>query len=446
MRPSQSSIAHSVGGLVAVTVVLAAPPAPVSAAGSVAWRVTTPGVYTDFEPALGPDGTVYTGNGGSVTAVAPDGAVRWIVAASARQGEVAAGADGTVYAVTGTNSVVALSPADGSVLWTFDGGDGIVAGPDVGPDGNVYAVADTEFGGLGMFSLTPQGALRFSNEGDPMLSEQSGLGHRLEFGVDRVLAAMVPGPTGGAPYIWAFDFDGDQQWLLGSGCEGQPRVDALGRMVTGNGLCQQIRVYDAASGASMMAEPAPSQSPCSGLANVTAGPDGAIYTAFCYRAFWSVNADGSERWFNDDFGFYFWMDNLGVAPDNSVLLDLGRSYTAEGRVRAFSTADGTLLWEIVLPHEDGLSISSVTKPVFDLARNRVYFNARHGTIGSFLYAIDLVEPSAPGDANGDGVVNFADVLTLIAAWGPCSGTCPADLDGSGDVGFGDILIVLANWT
>jgi hypothetical protein len=53
---------------------------------------------------------------------------------------------------------------------------------------------------------------------------------------------------------------------------------------------------------------------------------------------------------------------------------------------------------------------------------------------------------APGDVNGDGVANFADVLAVIGAWGPCAGPCPADLDGSGDVGFGDILIVLANWS
>ncbi|MHC5113167.1 MAG: hypothetical protein ACYTGP_01905 [Planctomycetota bacterium] len=76
-------------------------------------------------------------------------------------------------------------------------------------------------------------------------------------------------------------------------------------------------------------------------------------------------------------------------------------------------------------------------------------------VGSYNFGVDPVLPlierlqpvSAPsGDINGDGVVNFADVLAAIGAWGPCAGACPADLDGSGDVGFGDILVILANWS
>ncbi|MHC5113661.1 MAG: hypothetical protein ACYTGP_04445 [Planctomycetota bacterium] len=50
----------------------------------------------------------------------------------------------------------------------------------------------------------------------------------------------------------------------------------------------------------------------------------------------------------------------------------------------------------------------------------------------------------PADLNGNGAVDFADILEIIAAWGPCAG-CAEDLDASGDVGFGDILVVIANW-
>ncbi|MHC5113069.1 MAG: hypothetical protein ACYTGP_01415 [Planctomycetota bacterium] len=49
----------------------------------------------------------------------------------------------------------------------------------------------------------------------------------------------------------------------------------------------------------------------------------------------------------------------------------------------------------------------------------------------------------PEDLNGNGAVDFADILAIIAAWGPCC--CPEDLDESGDVGFGDILRVIAAW-
>lgn len=51
-----------------------------------------------------------------------------------------------------------------------------------------------------------------------------------------------------------------------------------------------------------------------------------------------------------------------------------------------------------------------------------------------------------GDVNGDGVVDFDDLLAVLSGWGPCPPSCPGDLDGDGEVGFGDLLEVLANWT
>jgi len=49
----------------------------------------------------------------------------------------------------------------------------------------------------------------------------------------------------------------------------------------------------------------------------------------------------------------------------------------------------------------------------------------------------------PGDVDGDGVVDFDDVIATLAAWGPCGDPCPADLGGNGVVGFDDLLAVLA---
>ncbi len=40
---------------------------------------------------------------------------------------------------------------------------------------------------------------------------------------------------------------------------------------------------------------------------------------------------------------------------------------------------------------------------------------------------------------------YTDLLTLLAAWGPCSGECPADLGGDGMVGITDFLALLAAW-
>lgn len=71
-------------------------------------------------------------------------------------------------------------------------------------------------------------------------------------------------------------------------------------------------------------------------------------------------------------------------------------------------------------------------------------------IDQFEVIIDrtCLRPGVPGDLTGDGTVDFADVLALLAAWGPCPErvACPADLDGDGGVGLGDLLQVLANWS
>lgn len=51
------------------------------------------------------------------------------------------------------------------------------------------------------------------------------------------------------------------------------------------------------------------------------------------------------------------------------------------------------------------------------------------------------------DVNGDGVVDFADLLVILAQWGRCPGCppreCAADIDDDCEVGFSDLLILLA---
>jgi len=50
----------------------------------------------------------------------------------------------------------------------------------------------------------------------------------------------------------------------------------------------------------------------------------------------------------------------------------------------------------------------------------------------------------PGDLNGDGVVDGADLGELLSQWGPCVG-CSADLNGDGVVDGVDLGILLSNW-
>jgi len=71
----------------------------------------------------------------------------------------------------------------------------------------------------------------------------------------------------------------------------------------------------------------------------------------------------------------------------------------------------------------------------------------NGPIGTVLLT-PIIEP-LPGDITGDGTVNVADLLAVIAAWGACPAqpaTCPADLDSTGTVNVADLLTVIANWS
>jgi glucose/arabinose dehydrogenase len=54
-------------------------------------------------------------------------------------------------------------------------------------------------------------------------------------------------------------------------------------------------------------------------------------------------------------------------------------------------------------------------------------------------------PPAPGDLNGDGRVDGADLGLLLAGWGTCGTPCPGDLDANGVVNGADIGILLGSW-
>jgi len=74
----------------------------------------------------------------------------------------------------------------------------------------------------------------------------------------------------------------------------------------------------------------------------------------------------------------------------------------------------------------------------------VYLDTSAGDADIYTNVIDF-GGAVEGDANGDGVVNFADILAIVGAWGPCPG-CPEDVNGDDAVNFADILVVIANWT
>lgn len=77
----------------------------------------------------------------------------------------------------------------------------------------------------------------------------------------------------------------------------------------------------------------------------------------------------------------------------------------------------------------------------------VRFYSSSATIG--FDDLRFTPPAMPcsGDANGDGVVTFADVSAVLTSFGAtyAPGTGPGDADGDGFVNFSDITAVLTNF-
>ena len=86
--------------------------------------------------------------------------------------------------------------------------------------------------------------------------------------------------------------------------------------------------------------------------------------------------------------------------------------------------------EILVP--EGLTITSVP-----------FFCAPH-CVFDMVGEIIIEAPACEGDLDESGEVDFADLVSLLAAWGPCPG-CPQDLNASGAVDFSDLVSLLSAW-
>jgi hypothetical protein len=54
----------------------------------------------------------------------------------------------------------------------------------------------------------------------------------------------------------------------------------------------------------------------------------------------------------------------------------------------------------------------------------------------------LLNCAEPGDLNGDGAVDGADLAVLLGGWG---GAGASDLDGNGTTDAADLALMLSNW-
>ena len=392
------------------------------------WRLKLDGDYSLHSPGVGPDGTVYVSvSSGKLYAVAPNGAVRWTFFAGngggAVDGPVSVGPDGTIYVAgavldPGGNGSVgaihALTPA-GAVKWTFKNtGHLIMAGPNVGPDGNIYAV--TSLTGIGLFSLTPAGQLRFSVPG---FSDRGALGTSIAFGSNQLYFAF-DGTGVTQPSLFGYTLNGVQRFQA-------PFAHNNARPVVGPNGNVVLETFPGNVGLGLSGySPAGALlwrfSSFNTMEHPDIGPDNFIYSVRNLSTLFSLTPAGAERWKFVDTVIMF---EPRVRPQNDLLFMGGRiTYGAPGLFQAVKT-DGTPLWRVNLPTEPGFApygqLVPMTRPVFSPDGNTGYGVtdvAGDGTINlyCFLYAIDL-RPSTGGTNTAPTVTFAATTPTTIPVGG-----------------------------
>lgn len=166
---------------------------------------------------------------------------------------------------------------------------------------------------------------------------------------------------------------------------------------------------------------------------VAIGHDGTIYTATTGNVgiLFAVSPGGQELWRYDLPGLVF---NAPIVGGDGTIYLCSQLAPNLGWVHAVRP-DGSELWTKQMP--DQVTASPMLAP-----DGTLYVVCRD----KYLYAFR--DPDVLGDLNGDGSIGTADLLILLANWGPCPDlpdTCPTDLDLNGTVGTSDLLILLSNW-
>lgn len=134
------------------------------------WRFFMNNQIMLHRPAVGSDGTIYArSQAGDLIGITPQGEMKWFLQLGGDlTPQVAIGPDDTIYTADGGSTIYAVNPGDGSIRWTYTDpltNQGVLAGPNVGPDGNIYVV--THLPGTGIFSLSPTGNRRWTGPDNP---------------------------------------------------------------------------------------------------------------------------------------------------------------------------------------------------------------------------------------------------------------------------------------
>ncbi len=387
-----------------------------TADGRALWRFRMDGPYSEVRPVVGPDGTVYAIDAFfHLYALAPDGGLKWLVRGAGDKG-VAVGDDGSIY--VGSESAIRAFHPDGTEKWTFvqDPRAFILVGIAVGPDGNVYCVASE---GLGVFSLTPAGALRWQTP-NPY--------QRLIIDYNEI----VFGDNAGTPQLYFFA----NRLLRGITLAGQPVFAIEGGVAqlqhaASPAVGPDGSVHTAISAYAPNGDPLwtfTNPYPMNVYSKSTVGSDGAHYYVQNLSQLYALNPDGSQRWHRTLADY---VDGPIVDPTGAQLVLIGSdTLDHPGIVLSTSAVDGGELWRIVLPVENGLNQFVDSRARFRADGQVAYLvtataSGDNATSRSFVYALDasVGAPPPPPPA--------PSISAITPGSGGAAGGAPLTITGSG---------------
>lgn len=362
--------------------------------GTVAWRFEVLANYISHRADVGRDGTVYFNDAsGFLYALTPAGALKWVYDGESvgSSGPTVVGRDGTIYfGVASPDAAIHAVNPDGTRKWIFPAPDsqGPIGGPGVGTDGNVYAVFDIG-GTIGAVSLTPDGVLRWNNLGNPRVAEVGQLGRELVFGGGNFYFTSTYYGD-----VYAFDLaEGTQRFFFNIGTADQAAAARNGTFYVPTGLRLNAYTKNGQFRWSFFGDENP---PTNDLTAPDVGRDGNIYINRNLSELYSLTPAPAVRWIVPSLLAGGPVPGPIVSPTNELVLMGGQeTFGKPGLIRAFSTADGTLLFEINIPKEpDGTCAVPYARARFTRAGDRAYIPAAQlcqvpQQYHAWLYAIDI---------------------------------------------------------
>ena len=243
-----------------------------------AWQMLAAGPV-DAPPAAGADGTIYYVSGeGLLEAVKPSGTSSWLLSLSGfgTYSSPAVGPDGTIHVGDESGVLTAVSP-EGRSVWERDLGEYLYASPAVAADGTLYARA--EAGSLYSLSAANDVKWTVSLEGGSYSSPSIGVDGTIFIGSsDHKLYAFKPDRS----QLWTFDA-GDEIYA-------SPTIDAQGVIYFGTLRGDFFAVNPDGSQKWVLRVEG-------GISSSAAiGADGTLYFGAYGGNLYAVHADGRMRW------------------------------------------------------------------------------------------------------------------------------------------------------